>query len=159
MFSKIIFTIRSLKQLNVCIFLKKIFCPYVLRNIYLPHKLSFFSKWTLILMTHWKKLVRVMSFLPHNQRWPGIKSLFRHSIQKNPKGPQDSSIWPLFWHFVWEIVKATATKVSYYGKPLPIMLLSLQEFIFFHPYYLFIYFFFFVYLFILFKTKSSLYKF
>jgi hypothetical protein len=42
--------------------------------------------------------------------WTGIKRPLRHSIQKIQKAPK---IPPkgLFWHFVWEIKKATATSL------------------------------------------------
>jgi hypothetical protein len=46
------------------------------------------------------------------QRQPGIKRPLWHSIQKNPKGPQKYSKRPLGWHFVWEIVRTTATQLS-----------------------------------------------
>jgi hypothetical protein len=45
-----------------------------------------------------------------HQGQTGIKRPLRHSIQKYPKGPQNSSKRTLFWYFVWEIEKATATK-------------------------------------------------
>jgi hypothetical protein len=46
------------------------------------------------------------------QRRTGVIRPLRHSIIKIRKSPKNSSKRPLFWHFVREIVKAPATKVS-----------------------------------------------
>jgi hypothetical protein len=59
-----------------------------------------------------KRVNILIVFLLILQRWTGIKRPLRHSIQKNRKGPQNFSKRLFFWHFVWEIEKATATKVS-----------------------------------------------
>jgi hypothetical protein len=47
----------------------------------------------------------------------GIKRPLRPSIRKSSKGPQNFSKRPLFWHFVWEIVKAPMTNVALFLWP------------------------------------------
>jgi hypothetical protein len=46
------------------------------------------------------------------QGWTWIKSFLQPSIQKYPKGPQNSFKSPLFRHFVWEIVQTIDTMAS-----------------------------------------------